>query len=591
MQLVADAPTLDPFLYTNGLRTAEVLIVGDHFNAEEAYSGMSGMGSAWYEFKKMLGEAGIPVGNCLFTTVAAIRPPMGDPTNLMHPTPRGKRHGLTSTNGLYARHELTDGRDRVIALVRAMPNLRLIIGAGNFALWALTNRCSISTQRGVKLPGGVSKWRGSQLYSSVYHPNGDGQEKAIPYLPVIHPNTIQRDWTQRYITVHDLKARGARYLSGTIGWDRDPSTEVYFPKPLFEAAVDQIQQWEAKLSLGEFWLSADIETWRRRFISCIGIADDKSAMCFPFFYFSPEGKMLDYWTQEQEAIIWLGLRRVLSHPNARIIGQNYIYDDQFLFRQYAISTNLALDTMLAHHMLWPGTPKGLDYLASLYCEHYIYWKDESYDWDGQFGHEELWQYNCKDVRETYDIAMALRDLIPKMSMETIWPERLDNWYLARNAMRKGTNVNYHYFDEIRRNLSRIAEDLESWLLSAMPEDLRYTATDGPWFNSPAQTMRIFYEVLGLPVVLHKKTKRPTADTTAIAVLKEKVKWLEPLFTRLEDLRSIGVYRSHFLEMQLSFDKRLRASFNVGGTETFRWSSSANGFGEGTNFQNIPKGDD
>jgi hypothetical protein len=30
--------------------------------------------------------------------------------------------------------------------------------------------------------------------------------------------------------------------------------------------------------------------------------------------------------------------------------------------------------MLAQHVLFPGTPKSLDYLASLYCREYSQWK-------------------------------------------------------------------------------------------------------------------------------------------------------------------------------------------------------------------------
>jgi hypothetical protein len=46
-----------------------------------------------------------------------------------------------------------------------------------------------------------------------------------------------------------------------------------------------------------------------------------------------------------------------------------------------------------------------------------------------------------------------------------------------------------------------------------------------------------------------------------------------------------------LEAKLSPDGRLRCSFNIAHPETHRWSSNSNGFGEGTNLQNIPKGDE
>jgi DNA polymerase I-like protein with 3'-5' exonuclease and polymerase domains len=42
-------------------------------------------------------------------------------------------------------------------------------------------------------------------------------------------------------------------------------------------------------------------------------------------------------------------------------------------------------------------------------------------------------------------------------------------------------------------------------------------------------------------------------------------------------------------MPLDVDKRMRCSFNTGGTETYRFSSSKNAFGSGGNLQNIPSG--
>jgi DNA polymerase I-like protein with 3'-5' exonuclease and polymerase domains len=36
---------------------------------------------------------------------------------------------------------------------------------------------------------------------------------------------------------------------------------------------------------------------------------------------------------------------------------------------------------------------------------------------------------------------------------------------------------------------------------------------------------------------------------------------------------------------------MRCTYNLAGTETFRFSSSEDAFGFGTNLQNIPKGDE
>ncbi|HNA84888.1 MAG TPA: hypothetical protein PLB04_04945, partial [Nitrospira sp.] len=60
---------------------------------------------------------------------------------------------------------------------------------------------------------------------------------------------------------------------------------------------------------------------------------------------------------------------------------------------------------------------------------------------------------------------------------------------------------------------------------------------------------------------------------------------------IDKKRSLGVFLSTFCLMALDSDGRMRCSFNVCGTETMRFSSSENAFGNGGNLQNIPKGDE
>ena len=577
MTKITAVPTIP---YQTGSINAEVLIISEYLTAEEAHTKKPLSGSSGYEFDKICREAGLLEFSILRTVLVAKRPLGNDPRDLYYPTTEKKTR--TAFKGCYPKPEILDGITRVKQLISTMPNLKLIIGLGNLPLWAFTDKASIKTSQGYKIPGGVMKWRGSQIYTTDLPQN-------IPYLPIIHPLIITKDWSYRGFTVHDLKARAVRFLKGKP-WHREHTPKFIFA-PTLNDVENVLQSWEAKLSFSSLKLAVDIETWKRSYIACIGIADYDKAMCIPFVYFDKDGTIQDYWSTDVETEIWLKLRKIFMHPNARIIGQNFIYDNQFLSRQYFIKSNLDFDTMLGHHLLWPGTPKSLDFLASLYCDHYVYWKDESQDWDGQFEHESLWLYNCKDVRETYDIAQELKSLIQTTKKEAQWQWQLEQWYLARDMMDKGIRINQQHFVIINKELTILATELENYLLEVMPEDIRFTSSGGPWFSSPKQQMLIFYDLIGLKKILHKKTKNPTFDTTALATLKETTPWLAPVFQALENLRSIGVFRSHFLEMKLSYDKRLRCNFNVGGTETFRWSSSANGFGEGTNFQNIPKGDD
>lgn len=160
-------------------------------------------------------------------------------------------------------------------------------------------------------------------------------------------------------------------------------------------------------------------------------------------------------------------------------------------------------------------------------------------------------------------------------------------------MLRGTLANSSLQSEMRLELLQESMEISEWLLGAVPETWRYTSTGKPWFQSPKGTADLFYRCLGLTPILHKKTKQPTTDDAALAELSERssTQWLSPLLERLRHLRSLGVFVSHFLEAKLSPDGRLRCSFNIAHPETHRWSSNSNGFGEGTNLQNIPKGDE
>ena len=73
-----------------------------------------------------------------------------------------------------------------------------------------------------------------------------------------------------------------------------------------------------------------------------------------------------FWTEVQEYEIVHRIRKILTHPQVSIEGQNFLYDTQYIYAFLAALPRLEFDTMLAHHLLFPGTPKGLDYLSSFY---------------------------------------------------------------------------------------------------------------------------------------------------------------------------------------------------------------------------------
>ena len=564
---------MNPFLHTKGPHDAEVVLVGEAWGESEARAQLPFVGQSGQELQRMLYESGLSPSRILFTNVVNARPPSNDFTAFL--APRGDPDH-TLLRGVRARKQLALGYEALLQLISAC-NPKLVIGAGNVPLWALT-------PHGNKKFSGIMNWRGSQTYTETI--NG----QRYPYLPIVHPAAVLRAWDLRSVVVHDLKARAARYLAGKISWEPPASTST--SSPTFTEANRWLDRARHRATEGTgYALAVDIETYSRRWVACIGFADEASELCIPFFYFTAQGKLEHVYEEDEEIALCWKIRELLKHPGIQVIGQNWTYDYQYIKRWLGVSIPPTEDTMIMHHLCWPGTPKGLDYLASLYCDHYCYWKNESQEWDTRMGHEALWKYNCKDVRATYDCALALRDSVKKLGLEEQLSFQMDQWMLAQAMSDRGICVDSKQWGLTRGALTHAALDIEGFLLDVMPENTRYTEAGRPWYTSPKMTMDIFYRQLGLPKIVHKKTKQPTVGGDALGELKKKVPYLAPVFSALEQLRSIAVFRSHFIETKLSPDRRLRCTFYVGGTDTFRWSSSSNSFNEGTNLQNIPKGDE
>jgi uracil-DNA glycosylase len=573
----------DLFAKTRGPRDAEVIFIGEAFGSEEQAAGVPFVGHSGKELDRILHDAGFGPGTkILFTNCINRQPPGNDFTHFLFPS---KEKNVPLWNGAKLKDELLQGIQRLYRLINRV-NPKLIVCAGNWPLFVVTEHAELKTTAGFKLPTGVAKWRGSQTYSRAIH------GRAYPTLPIIHPAAILREWGWRTITVHDLRTRAKRFLDGTTAWEEQPKHKRTH-KPSWTDVQLFTQRLYHKLSNGPVWLSVDLETFKRKWISVVGLADEREDLVIPLFLRGPDDKLQNYWPLWQEQTFFRDLKALLEHPNAKLIGQNFIYDTEWLARYYNIRAICSFDTMVAHHLLFPGTPKRLEVLASLYNDHYIYWKDEREDWDQlPEDAERYWLYNAKDIRATYESAMVLQANITKQGLQPLLDERMEQWTLSREMSLRGTAFDSRLQSEMKLTLLEEASSLQNWLLNAIPDTWQLTASGKPWFDSPTATANILYTILGLQPVLHKKTKRPTTDDAALAELSERpeCKWLEPVLSRLRHLRSIGVFTRNFLSARTSADGRMRGTFNIAHPETFRWSSNSNGFGEGMNLQNIPKGD-
>lgn len=575
----------DIWFGTSGPRDAQIAIVGEAWGWEEYQAKRPFVGQSGAELRRMLAEAGIPPDSCFYTNVVSEKPDGNEMWRFFYPS---KEAPGGPVRGLFPMPNVVSGVSTLWSQLRAIQP-KVTVACGNYALWALTNCASWSSPQdaeGRRVPSGIMDWRGSQWYADAM-----GDSSPLPVVPLIHPAAILRAWYNRTITVHDLRTRVRK--QGLAGDWRPRTPTPFLAPPTFAQAKLQLEAWIARAEGAPFRLMNDIET-ARGLITCIGFCDGRTAMSIPFVRTIAGQPFVSYWSQSEEFALVKLIRRLLSHPNCLVEGQNYLYDIQYIQKFLGCTPNLTFDSMLAHHLLFPGTPKGLDYLSSLYCEYHWFWKEDHKEWDMRGTIEDLLSYNCMDCDRNFEVNTVLQGLIPRMGMETLWLEEMEKNRLALDMMNRGIRIDAGERLNLLISLVSEADSLAHWFQKILPQEIvSPDAKKGsvPWWQSPHQQKRFFGQDLGLKLPTNRKTGRETFGHEALAELRDRHPEFTRLFDNLEMFRSIRVFRDTFVKAELEPGDRMRCMFNVAGTETFRWSSSENAFGRGTNLQNIPSGEE
>lgn len=529
------------------------LIVGGFSSASDQKENSPFAGQSGQLLKNMLNAAGINPADCRYMNLLGNYPEVSFYPNAK----QGKDGGGSFVDGRWVSQKLIASRKVVLKEIQTFKPEK-VIGLGEEALWICSGK------------SGITKWRGSQLEGNI-----EGFE--FPFLPSYHPGKIMAKYEWKWIGIEDFKRANKEWIKPDYN---------FLIRPSFMEATEWLTDLYHTLEIQESItrISSDIET-RNYQIACMGLANSTTdAICIPIMSTEyPAG----FWSKEEELQIILLLRQILQHPNAHVIGQNYIYDMQYLARQYGINSRLSDDTMIKHHTAMPGTQKGLDFLSSIYCAHHVYWKDESKNWDPNVGEEQLWIYNCKDCCATFESNDNLDSVIKAFNLTDQYAFQMATNATAFQMMLRGINVN----EELKRqNAIELGEAIEL-LKEAITKILGGFRIFGPKSVSPTQMKKLAYDIFDLPKIYNKKGRKKvlTADKNAV---EEWCNTAEPIFRpilkALVDIRSLGVYKSTFAEASLDTDRRWRCSIKVPGTDTFRWATAADAFGFGTNMQNIPK---
>ncbi len=344
-----------------------------------------------------------------------------------------------------------------------------------------------------------------------------------------------------------------------------------------------------------FCVSVDAETSGAT-ITCISVVGmshdglDVRGWTFPVFAGYIEDGI--FWPDVKDELNgWLILKEILESPLPKI-AQNGVYDIQYLFKYGIDVKNFICDTQILMHSFCGTMEKGLGFLASLFLDDYVFWKDEikgdgtTNDTDktgtrvplSRHGCEIYWEYCAKDSYNTLYVALRLLPFV--VSLRWAGENYVRSLMLQHGPMLQASMTGLK-LDLSRRE--RLNEAL--WQMTHEAKKRFHTAIADPHMNprSPAQLKELFFDILNVkPLKGQKRTTQEKAlrrmcvrHPIADVIQRFLTDYKRP--SKLIEYVNIRPYKGRFMY-----------SLNAVGTWTGRASSSKHAYWVGGNAQNMSK---
>lgn len=193
-------------------------------------------------------------------------------------------------------------------------------------------------------------------------------------------------------------------------------------------------------------------------------------------------------------------------------------------------------------------------------------------------HEREWVYNGLDTLVTADVFEVLESQLDNHTRGTYEFSKLLQGPVLEMRLR-GVLVDKARRDKVLDDYADILDRLEEQLSRLVFEGLGMVGFN---WQSPKQLQELFYVRLGIPPIRHKGSI--TVNRAALERMEQYIV-ARPIINHLEAMRDLAKKIS-FLKTGIDADGRIRSSYNIGGTNTGRFSSSLSEFGTGGNLQNI-----
>jgi len=570
-----------PFVVGEGPKGAKLVILGEALGKTEVEKGKPFVGDAGWLLDDVLRCAKVARSECYVMNVVPTRPPDNK-------IPRLSELGITL-------EECIEWCRRRISELR--PNCVLALGA--VALHALTGHVDITD------------WRGSILEVDVTE---GGKVKVVPtffpsYVKRMADKTARKEReAQGSVKYTYGSARLSMVIDSKRAWaeSKSPGVDRLSRELIVSPSLEQVKDYIQK-AMEAPRVSVDVETMGK-WVDCVGLAiHPTSAICIP------RGEQ--QWGQQAEMVDSLLSNLLWNHTG--LVAQNASFDMTMLLGNHLPIRKLHMDTMTAHHFMYPELPHDLHYLTSIYTKEPFYkWMLGDASRKGDL--RERWLYNCLDSATTLEVAEDLvAELIENGVEKEFFGYVMPLFHTVLKMGLRGVLADQEYQSRLKRVLSYLigrrqtsalkALGLQGKMLREILGTTGDSSTDWPQrtrrklkkqkfvgfnLNSATQLKTLLYEVWGLSEQFDRKTKKLSVDESALKVLikgRGTEKCPNPkILQTLLDVRDVRKKKSTYADVELSFDGRLRTLYSVTGTETGRLSSKSNYFGEGWNSQNPPK---
>lgn len=540
----------------DGAFHAEIAVIAEAPGDREAETGRPLVGGSGSKLWEIMRKFGFNRSNLYVTNVAKRQVSFGN----------DKRNPIN-------KHEQEIWNTLLQWELAQLPNLKYILVLGNMSLEAITGH------------KGITKWRGSVLKAHALPTNAgmDDNKISIPKLVDVvctyNPAMVMREPKLELTFTFDIKK--LKMVTEDKYNIIMPTTHI---NPSFSDAMDYMDM----LTEQTDYIAYDLEVISNE-TACIGLAGNSlEAMSINF-------RTMDTnrYTIEEERRIRRRFQQFTKSEHDRMVAQNNAFDASWLwFKDKIYVPKIAVDTMLAHHCLYPQLPHDLGYLTTQYTTRPFY-KDEKDDWKEGGDIDSFWRYNGQDCCNTHAVATA--------TVSELKQQGLDKFFFGHVMMAQphlirmtvgGVKVDPEKKAKLKDEIGTRVQELQEAFFKEVQD-----VTDDPDYEpnpkSPKQLSELLFSKLRL---VGRGTSTDAENRGRMYSHPATTEPKRRILRALNDYATEQKFYSTYVNTAIDDDERMRCSWNQTGVQSApgRLSSSGmlwrNSQGEqtGANMQNQPE---